>query len=315
MKKIKLLVIMDPIEKINIAKDTTFAMLLEAQQRLYSVYYATSHDIYLSQADIFVDAYSLTVREDPEKWFTLHKRATHPTSDFHLILMRKDPPFNMDYIYTTYLLELAEKKGVLVINKPASLRDANEKLFTSWFPECCPPTLVASKMDLLKQFAHTYQDIIIKPLDEMGGASILRLKTDDPNLTVGIELLTQLGKKHIMAQQYIPEIQQGDKRILLIHGKPIPYALARLPKPGETRANLVAGGQGHVQKLSEHDKWICEQVGDTLLEKGLLFVGLDVIGDYLTEINVTSPTCAREIEKETQINIMQHFFDGLEVFL
>lgn len=312
---IKLGVIMDPISKIKIAKDTTFAMLLEAQKRQYKIHYFEPKDLYVQNGKTFGNARQLTVHENEKHWFDMTEAQSIPLATLDVILMRKDPPFDMEFIYCTYMLELAENDGVLVVNKPASLRDANEKMFTSWFPECCPPTLVTNNIDLVKQFASTHQDIIIKPLDGMGGASIMRLSPADPNLSVGIELLTAHGQKHIMVQKYIPEIKAGDKRILLIHGKPIPVALARIAKSGETRANLAAGGHGVTQILSERDQWICEQVADKLIEKGLLFVGLDVIGDYLTEINVTSPTCAREIQSACDINIMERFFDGIEASL
>jgi glutathione synthase len=315
MRKIKLAVFMDPIENIHIEKDTTFAMLLEAQKRNYDIYYIQPNHLYSQQGVVYAKACSLKVEDNSQHWFMCTEKKTYCIQDFDIILMRKDPPFTMDYIYTTYLLELAEKAGVLVINKPSGLRDANEKMFTTWFPECTPPTLVTNHMGLLKDFAKTWGDIIIKPLDGMGGNAILRLTNNDYNLSVGIELLTDHGKHYVMAQRYIPEIKQGDKRVLMIHGKPIPYALARIPQVGETRANLAAGGRGVVQALSERDQWICNQVGETLLEKGLYFVGLDIIGDYLTEINVTSPTCAREIEKISQIPIMSIFFEGIEKHL
>jgi len=306
---------MDSIEHVKVVKDTTMAMLFEAQNRHYTLYYANTKDLFVKQGIVYANVKALTVKDNDKSWYQCQSRQVLALSELDIILMRKDPPFNMDYIYCTYLLELAERQGVLVVNKPASLRDANEKLFTTWFPDCCPTTLVSSDINLLKQFAIEEQEIIIKPLDGMGGEAILRLKKDDPNLSVGIELLTHHGKKHIMAQRYIPEVIHGDKRILLVHGKPIPYALARIPEKGETRANLAAGGHGVTKALTDRDKWICEQVRHKLLDKGLYFVGLDVIGDYLTEINVTSPTCAREIETAHPVNIMGQFFDGIEGLL
>lgn len=306
---------MDSIAKIKPHKDTSFAMLLEAQRRRYQLHYAEITDLFVQNGKAYALTKVLSVQDTSEAWFEFTSEKTTSLNSFDIILMRKDPPFNMDYIYCTYILELAEKTGVFVVNKPASLRDANEKLFTSWFPQCCPETLVSSQESLIKQFAQAQGDIIIKPLDGMGGEAVLRLKHGDPNLSVGIELLSQHGHKPIMAQRYIPEVTQGDKRILVVHGHAIPYALARIPQKGETRANLAAGGIGKVQALSERDYWICEQVRHKLLDKGLYFVGLDVIGDYLTEINVTSPTCAREIEKISGINIMQLFFDGIEKLL
>jgi glutathione synthase len=233
-------------------------------------------------------------------------------SDLDIILMRKDPPFDMEYIYTTFLLERAEANGVLVVNKPQSLRDANEKMYTAWFPQCCPPTLVSRNAEQLRAFLQEQGDIILKPLDGMGGASIFRLQTGDPNTSVVIETLTQHQRRFIMAQQYIPEIIHGDKRILMINGEPVPYALARVPAQGETRGNLAAGGQGLGMELSERDYWICQQVGDTLRKKGLMFVGLDVIGDYLTEINVTSPTCIRELDAIYSLNISATLMDVID---
>lgn len=310
--RIKLAVVMDPIQNIHIEKDTTFAMLLEAQRRQYEIYYLEPSAIYALNGVVYGTTQRLHVQDDKQHWFELQTQQTMPLSDFNVILMRKDPPFNMEYIYCTYLLELVEKTGTLVINKPSSLRDANEKMFTTWFANCCPPTLISRRISLIKDFAKEHGDIIIKPLDGMGGQSVLRLSPQDPNLTVAIELLTEQATKSIMAQRYIPEISKGDKRILLVYGKPIPYALARIAQPGETRANLAAGGKGVAQPLSARDQWICAQVADTLLAKGLVFVGLDVIGDYLTEINVTSPTCAREISKAFSVDIMGQFFTGVE---
>jgi glutathione synthase len=229
--------------------------------------------------------------------------------------MRKDPPFDIDYIYSTYILELAQQQGTLVANDPEALRDCNEKVYTAWFPQCCPESLVAANNELLIEFIHEHQDVIVKPLDGMGGASIFRVQTNDANLAVILETLTQHGHKQIMAQRYIPEIIHGDKRIILIDGEPIPYALARIPAEGETRANLAAGGQGKGIELSARDRWICAEIGPALKEQGLLFVGIDVIGDYLTEINVTSPTGVREIEKQFDIDICDQFISCLESHL
>jgi glutathione synthase len=229
--------------------------------------------------------------------------------------MRKDPPFDMEYIYATYLLERAEAAGVLVVNKPQALRDANEKIFATWFPECTPPTLVTRRADDILTFLKEHADIILKPLDGMGGASVFRLRDDDPNINVITETLTGHDSRFVMAQRFIREIQEGDKRILMIDGEPIPYALARIPAPGETRANLAAGGQGVGVALNEHDRWICQQVGPVLRDKGLLFAGLDVIGDYLTEINVTSPTCVRELDALYDLNISATLLDCIEARL
>lgn len=289
-------VVMDPISAISVKKDTTFAMLLAAQARGWTLYYFEQKDLYLSNNQAFGKARLLTVRDDKEHWFTFHEEQELLLGKLDVILMRKDPPFDMEFVYTTYILEKAEAAGVLVINRPRSLRDANEKLFTLSFPQCCPPTLVSREAERIKRFLVDERDIIVKPLDTMGGSSVFRLCFNDPNTNVILEILTDRGRRFIMAQRYLPEIISGDKRILLVNGEPIPYALARIPASGETRANLAAGGRGEGVELNERDRWICAQVGPTLQEMGLLFVGLDVIGDYITEINVTSPTCARELD-------------------
>lgn len=302
-------VVMDPIGSINVAKDSTLAMLVEAQARGWTLYYLEQTDLYLGKHEARARMRRLTVSTDPNGWYQLLDEVDQPLHALDVILMRKDPPFDMDYIYSTYLLELAEARGTLVVNKPQSLRDANEKLFTSFFPQCTPETLVTCQSEKLKAFITEHQDIILKPLDSMGGASIFRVTQHDPNLNVIIETLTRQQRKLVMAQRYIPEITQGDKRILLINGAPIPYALARIPAAGETRANLAVGGKGVGVELSARDYWICEQVAPMLREKGLIFVGLDVIGDYLTEINVTSPTCIRELDKQYQINISAKLMD------
>jgi glutathione synthase len=226
--------------------------------------------------------------------------------------MRKDPPVNMEYFYTTYLLEKAELDGLLVVNRPRGLRDCNEKLFTAWFPQCCPPSLTSRSIDRLRGFLEEQGDIIVKPLDTMGGASIFRLRADDPNISVVLETITDLGRTTAIAQKYIPEIKQGDKRILMVNGEPVPYALARIPAEGETRGNLAAGGRGEGVELSRRDRWICERVGPELRDRGLLFVGLDVIGDYLTEINVTSPTCIRELDQMYGLDIAGQVIDCIE---
>lgn len=309
---IRLGVVMDPIQRINIKKDSSFAMLLAAQARGWAISYLEQSDLFVSDAEVMGSMRSLTVQEDPQNWFTLGEAETRPLHELDVILMRKDPPFDMDYIYTTYLLEEAEKRGTLIVNKPQTLRDANEKLSTLWFPQCCPPHLVSSQAQQIKAFLATHKDIILKPLGAMGGASIFRVKQDDPNINVIIETLTEHGRHLIMAQRFIPEISEGDKRILLIEGKPVPYALARIPTGGETRGNLAAGGRSEGRPLTERDYWICEQVGATLRERGLMFVGLDVIGDYLTEINVTSPTCIRELDAEFGLNIADDLMQSIQ---
>jgi glutathione synthase len=254
---------------------------------------------------------SLQVFNDPKHWFETGEEVDMALADLDVILMRKDPPFNSEYVYATYLLELAEKAGTLVVNRPQSLRDCNEKFFATQFPQCTPPTLVSRRSDILREFANEHRDIILKPLDEMGGASIFRHREGDPNLSVILEVLTEHGSRQIMAQRYIPAIKDGDKRILMIDGEPIPYCLARIPAAGETRGNLAAGGRGVAQPLSDRDREIAAIVGPQLRERGLLFVGLDVIGDYLTEINITSPTCIREIDNAFDTRIGEHLMDAI----
>jgi len=308
---IKLGVVMDPIEAINPKKDSSLAMMLAAQKRGWQLYYMQQQDLSVRDGKLQLRAQVVTVSDDTQSWFELGEPQLIPAKELNVILMRKDPPFDMQYIHSTYLLELAEAEGVLVVNKPQTLRDANEKLFTAWFPQCCPPTLVSRDMGQLREFYDEYGDIIIKPLEGMGGASIFRLKQGDPNVSVALETLTQQGGQYIMAQRFIPEITAGDKRILLVDGEPMPYALARIPAKGETRGNLAAGGRGEGVPLSERDRWICAQVGPTLKQKGLLFVGLDVIGDYLTEINVTSPTCIRELDAQFGLDIGDALMDSI----
>ena len=312
---IRLGIVMDPIQSIKIAKDSSFAMLLAAQRMGWELYYMEMQDLYLSEGEPLARTQRLEVEDNPDSWYRLTTQETQPLAALDLILMRKDPPFDMEYIYATYLLEQAQSKGTLVVNDPRSLRDANEKLFTALFPHCCPPTLVTRNEDQLRDFINEHGDAILKPLGGMGGASIFRLREDDPNIGVTIETLTSHGRHYTMAQRFIPEISQGDKRILLIDGEPVPYALARIPAKGETRGNLAAGGRGEGVELSERDRWICRQVGPTLREKGLIFVGLDVIGDYLTEINVTSPTCIRELDRIYGLDIAGDLMSSLEKHL
>ncbi len=305
-------VVMDPIGSINIKKDTTFAMLLEAQSRGWELFYMEQQDLYLINGTAKATYKPLTVQRDEKSWFTLGEPIDDVMSQMDAILMRVDPPFNMNFVYTTYVLEQAESDGVLVVNKPQSLRDANEKLFTAWFPDCCSPTLVTSQTQRIKDFLLEHEDIIVKPLDGMGGASIYRLKKADHNLGVVLETMTNHGKELTMVQRYLPEIKQGDKRILIVNGQPVPYALARIPAEGETRGNLAAGGTGEGRTLTDRDRWLCEQIGPTLVKKGLFFVGLDVIGDYVTEINVTSPTCVQELDNQFALNISALLMDCIE---
>lgn len=311
-RKLKLGVIMDPIGSISFAKDSTLAMLLEAQARGWELHYAEPPDLFLRGHDPYAACRPLRVYNDATRWHELGPPTLCSLAELDVVLMRQDPPFNMEYVYNTYLLEHAEARGVFVINRPRSVRDANEKLAILWFPQCIPPTLVARDMDRLRGFLAEHRDIIVKPLDIMGGASVFRLRLDDPNTNVVLETMTADGTRFTMAQRYIPQITDGDKRILLIDGEPIPYALARVPAPGETRANLAVGGTGVGVPLTERDRWICSQVGPMLRDRGLLFVGLDVIGDYLTEINVTSPTCIRELDKLYGLNISARLMDAVE---
>ena len=296
-------VVMDPIATINYHKDSTLAMLFAAQQRDWSLHYMEMGDLYLRDGIAGARMSDLEVFAEPTRWYALGATHEQPLHVLDVILMRKDPPFNIEYLYATHLLGLAEAHGTLVVNRPQSLRDANEKLFTAQFPQCTAPTLVSRDKKQLREFIHQQGESILKPLDAMGGASIFKISAGDPNTSVTIETLTEHGHRYVMAQRFLPAIRDGDKRILLIDGQPIPYALARIPAAGEIRGNLAAGGTGIGVELSERDRWICRQVGPQMREMGLLFVGLDIIGDYLTEINVTSPTCIRELDKEYGLNI------------
>lgn len=309
---IKLGIVMDPIKDINIKKDSSFAMLLAAQSRGYELFYMEMQDLALLQGEAWAKMRPLKVQEDPTDWYQLGEATDTPLKELDVILMRKDPPFDTEYIYATYMLERAEEAGVLIVNKPQSLRDANEKLFTAWFSQFTPTTLVSRDPQRLRAFHAQHGDVILKPLDGMGGTSIFRVKQDDPNLGVIIETLTDYGQNYAMAQVFIPEITKGDKRILVIDGEPVPYCLARIPKKGETRGNLAAGGSGVAQPLSESDWAIARALGPELKKRGLIFVGLDVIGDKLTEINVTSPTCIKEIEAAFDVNITVMLMNAIE---
>ena len=305
-------IVMDPIASISYKKDSSLAMLLAAQARGWTLFYMEQQDLYLNEGKARARMKPLQVFANPEKWFELEAETDTALSDLDVILMRKDPPFDMEFVYSTYLLEQAERDGVLIVNKPQSLRDCNEKLFATQFTQCTPPTVVSRRADVLREFAALHGDVILKPLDGMGGTSIFRHRVGDPNLSVILETLTANGTQQIMAQGYLPGIKDGDKRILMIDGEPVPYCLARIPAQGETRGNLAAGGRGEARPLSDKDRWIAEQVGPTLREKGLLFVGLDVIGEHLTEINVTSPTCIREIDNAFGTNIGALLMDAIE---
>ena len=309
---LKLGIIMDPISKIDPKTDTSFALLLKAQSYGWTLYYLEQKDLFLKYGRAWGHTRSIEMHEHPSDECTLGNYVEQPLDQLDIILMRKDPPVDMDYIYATHILDYAEQNGTLVVNRPQSLRDANEKLFATWFPQCMAPTLVSSCISQIKAFIQEQKTVVLKPLDNMGGENVFKSYSNDPNLTVIIEMLTRHGRSPAMIQRYIPEIiDEGDKRILLINGEPIPYALARVPKEGEFRGNLAAGGTGIGLKLSERDLWICSQVGPVLKEKGLLLVGIDVIGDYLTEINVTSPTCVRELEAQFDIDISGRILDCL----
>lgn len=308
---IKLGVVMDPIGDIHFKKDTSLALLFAAQSRGCELWYMEQGDLSIQSGQALGRMAPLKVKMDENGWFDLGEYRECPLSDLDIILMRKDPPFDSEFIYSTYILERAEQAGVLVANKPQSLRDCNEKVFATQFPELMSPTIVTRRADLLKAFHQEHGDVIFKPLDGMGGSSIFRLKQDDPNVSVIIETLTLHGKQQIMAQKFIPAITEGDKRILMINGEPVPYCLARIPASGETRGNLAAGGRGVTQPLSAENRTIAEQIGPILKAKGLYFVGLDIIGNNLTEINVTSPTCVREISRDSGIDVAGQLIDCL----
>ena len=309
-------VVMDPIAAIKPWKDTTLAMMLEAQRRGDRVLYLELGDLYLVDGVCRARAREVRVEDSRDAWYRFgdtHEGPLHELAE--VVLMRKDPPFDTEYVYATYLLERAALAGTLVVNAPDALRDVNEKAYTAWFPQCCAPTLVTRDIARLRAFVAEHREAVLKPLSGMGGASIFRVAAGDPNLSVIAETLTADGTQFAMAQRFIPEISAGDKRILLVDGTPVPYALARIPAAGESRGNLAAGGRGEGVPLSARDRWICDQVGPSLRAKGLLFVGLDVIGDFLTEINVTSPTCARELDAEFGLNIAGTLFDAIEARL
>ena len=309
---IKLGIVMDPISQVNVKKDSSMAMMLEAQKRGYQLYYIEMNDLYLTQGQCRATTHQVKVYDNPEHWYDLSHPEDIAVESLDAVLMRKDPPFDTEYIYATYMLERAELAGTLIVNKPQSLRDCNEKLFTAWFSDLTPKTLVTRNHDHIRQFHQTHQDVIIKPLDGMGGSSIFRLKPNDANVGVILETLTAHGSQYAMVQEFIPDISNGDKRILIVNGEAMPYCLARIPAKGETRGNLAAGGRGEARPLSATDKQIAETIAPELKKRGLYFVGLDVIGDKVTEINVTSPTCIREIEAAYPINISGKLMDAIE---
>jgi glutathione synthase len=310
--KRKLAVVMDPIQSIDYKKDTTLAMLWAAQDAGFELFYLELPDLLLRSGKPYGLMRTLQVYREPSRWFTLEEATEQPLSSMDVILMRKDPPFDMDYIYATYLLELAAAAGVLVANRPDSLRGCNEKLFAARFPHCSPELLVSSNASALRAFQQQHGDVVLKPLDGMGGRSVFRVKPGDDNIGVIIETLTAHGQHPIMAQRFLPAIVEGDKRILLLNGEPVSHCLARIPMSGENRGNLAAGGRGEVRPLTERDRWIAAEVAPEIRKRGLYFVGLDVIGDSLTEINVTSPTCLREIEAATGEPIAANFIALLQ---
>ena len=305
-------IVMDPIGSIIVKKDTTLAMMLAAQRRGWELSYMELGDLFVRDGAAHARMHPIEVRDDPHDWYTLGEPRTGALASLDVILMRKDPPFDMEFVYSTYILERAEATGVLVVNKPQSLRDANEKMFTAWFPRCCPPTLVTREHARMGAFLDEHGDIIVKPLDGMGGMSIFRVRTGDPNVNVVFETLTRQQTRYAMCQRYIPEIREGDKRVLLIDGEPIDYALARVPAGGDARGNLAAGARGVGMETTARMRAIASEVGPVLREKGLIFVGLDVIGDYLTEINVTSPTCIRELDAAFGIDIAGKLMSTIE---
>ena len=308
-------VIMDPIQSISFYKDSTLAILLAAQAQGFELFYMEQSDLYIDNTGPKAQLRPLKVFNDANKWFELGDSRDAALEEMDVLVMRKDPPFDSEFIYSTYILEAAERRGSLVVNKPQSLRDCNEKVFATEFPQCTPPLLVSRDQERLKGFLTEHQDVVYKPLDGMGGTSIFRVKEGDQNLNVILETVTKQGTETIMAQKFMPQITQGDKRILVVDGEIIPFCVARIPTGSDFRGNLAAGGRGVVQPLSERDLWIAQQVAPTLKERGLIFVGLDVIGDYLTEINVTSPTCIREIDNAENTQIGKRLIDAVRARL
>ena len=305
-------VVMDPIGTINFKKDSSLDIMIEAQNRGHDLSYIEPSSLHINERGAHALMHEINVFDNADKWFELDEPSAKKLSGLDVIIMRQDPPFDSDYIYNTYVLEAAEKEGVKVINRPRSLRDCNEKVFATEFPECCTPFLVASNQTLLRDFINTHKDTVIKPLDGMGGSSVFRLREEDPNIAVVLETITSFYKSKVMIQRYIPEIVEGDKRILMINGEPMGAAIARVPAKGELRGNLAAGASAIAKSLTERDLWICSQVGPKLKELGLVLVGLDVIGDYLTEINVTSPTCFKEYKSLCDIEVSRKLMDYIE---
>lgn len=312
---IKLGIVMDPIANISFKKDSSLAMLMAAQKRGWEIHYMEQEDLFINEGRAYAHTKNLQVFDNKDKYFELSEKKLHALAELDVILMRKDPPFNMNFIYTTYILELAEKAGVRVVNRPQSLRDCNEKIFATHFPQCCVPTLVSQNRQQFIDFLAANNVAIMKPLDGMGGESIFKIEHEGSNTEVIIETLTHRGTRPTMIQGFIPDVKLGDKRILMIGGKPVPFGLARIPQGYDIRGNLAAGGRGEVQALTDKELWICEQISQTLIDKGLDFVGIDVIGGYLTEINVTSPTCIREIDNDANTDIAGDLMDYIETKL
>ncbi len=308
----KIAFIADPLDDFKIYKDTTYAMMRESAARNHELYVLQQEDLVWHNRIVSGRARRLQLTGDPAAWYRVETPKSTPLKEFEAVLMRKDPPFDMEYVYSTYLLELAQEQGARVFNDPRAVRDCNEKMGIARFPQFTAATLVTRSTESILAFLAEHRDIILKPLDGMGGASVFRIHGGDPNLNVIIETVTHYGRRTVMAQRFIPEIADGDKRVLLIGGKPVPYALARIPKAGETRGNLAAGGTGIARELTQRDREIAEALGPQLNAQGLLVVGLDVIGDYLTEVNVTSPTCFQEIKEQTGFNVAGMMLDALE---
>ena len=323
----RIAIVMDPLEGLSLKKDSTLAMIRAGQARGWEMAYLEQGDLLFQDGRVMLYSRSLqlaepfagsldpadarALAEDGATWYQLGETVLESAGNFDAILMRKDPPFDMEYIYTTYLLERVEEAGVLVVNKPASLRDCNEKFFATRFPQCCPPLVVSRREDVLRDFQRSHGNVVFKRLDGMGGTSVFRVMDGDPNLGVILETLTRSGREQIMGQLYLPEIADGDKRILLIDGEPVRYALARVPMAGESRGNLAAGGIGVGRELTERDRWIAAEVGPELERRGLTFTGIDVIGDYLTEVNVTCPTCIRELDSQFSLDIAGDLLDAI----
>ncbi len=305
-------IVMDPIGSINVKKDSTFAMMLAAQRRGWRLWYMELGDLALTPQHCLGRMREIEVEDNTGRWYRFGATQTRPLASLPAILMRKDPPFDMEYIYATYLLEQAQDAGTLVVNDPRTLRDANEKVFTARFPQCCPPLLVTRNSADIAEFLARHRDMVLKPLGGMGGMSVFRVRSGDDNLNVIVETLTDHGRRYCMAQRYIPEITDGDKRILLIDGQPVPYALARIPAPGENRGNIAAGASAQGCPLSERDRAIAALVGPELRRRGVLFAGIDVIGDYLTEVNITSPTCIRELDALYGLDIANDLIATIE---